>query len=65
MKKLKRNAQTNLIEPDGLRMRSVTKSGVLGANPNNCYCYRQAYDESAGDGQSECEKRICFRAHIA
>jgi hypothetical protein len=65
MKKLKRNAQTNLIEPDGLRMRPVTKSGVLGANPNNCDCYRQAYDESAGDGQSECEKRICFRAHIA
>jgi hypothetical protein len=63
--KLKRSGQPNMFEPNGLRMQPVTKSGVLGANPNNCDCQRQAYDESAGNGQSECEKRICFRAHIA
>jgi hypothetical protein len=63
--KLKRSGQPNMFEPDGLRMQPGRSPGFSGANPNNCDCHRQAYDESAGNGQSECEKRICFRAHIA
>jgi hypothetical protein len=63
--KLKRSGQPNMFEPDGLRMQPGRSSGFSGANPNNCDCHRQAYDESAGNGQSECEQRICFRAHIA
>jgi hypothetical protein len=62
--KLKRSGQPNMIETDGLRMRPGQSPEFSGANPNNCNCHRQAYDEGAGDGQSECEKSICFRAHI-
>src|ERR1700730_3258756 len=53
-----------MIEPDGLRMQPRRSPGFSGANPNNCECHRQAYDESAGNGQNECEQRICLRAHI-
>jgi hypothetical protein len=63
--KLKRSGQPNMIEPDSLRMQPGRSSGSLGANPNNRDRDRQAYDESAGNGQSKCEKQICFRAHIA
>jgi len=37
---------------------------VSGANPNNCNCHRQAGEEGADNHQGECEKRICFEAHI-
>jgi hypothetical protein len=62
--KLKRSGQPNMFDLDGLRMQPEQCPGFSGANPNNCDGHRQANDESAGNGQSECEKRICFRAHI-
>jgi hypothetical protein len=52
--KLKGIGQLNMMEPDGLRMQPGRSPGFSGANPNNCDCHRQAYDESAGNGQSEC-----------
>jgi hypothetical protein len=62
---LKRSGQPNMMEPDGLRMQPGRSPGFSGAPPNKCDSHRQAYDERAGNGQSECEQRICFRAHIA
>jgi hypothetical protein len=54
-----------MIETDGLRMQAGQSPEFSGANPNNCNSHRQAYDEGAGNGQSECEKRIGLRTHIA